>query len=302
MLFSICTATFNRAHTLARVFDSLQAQSEKKFEWIVIDDGSVDDTAAIVEQFIQISMFEIRYLFQENQGKHVALNKGIAMAKGKFFLVADSDDELMPNSLAIFHKYWLGIPMAERNKYTGVTGLCIDKEGHVIGDRFPSEIFDSNSLEIFYRHRILGEKWGFHRTKVLKEFPIPELSGLSFYSEGLIWNAISRRYKTRFINKVVRIYHQNEPDRLSLRNNKTQAKHMIFYVSYLNNDSDYLFIAPLRFAKTAARGIQLSLHCSENLNKQLKRLKTIKLRCLWVVCFPIGLVLYLLDKLPLNNK
>ena len=80
MKFTVCTATFNRAHTLHRVFDSLVKQQFTDFEWLVIDDGSTDDTKTLISQWQSKASFPIRYRFQENQGKHIAINTGVALA------------------------------------------------------------------------------------------------------------------------------------------------------------------------------------------------------------------------------
>ena len=101
MLFTICTATYNRAHTLNRTFDSLMCQSEKDFEWLVIDDGSTDKTDALVRKWQAIAPFPIRYEYQPNQGKHIAVNLGAAKARGELFIIADSDDEFPSNALEI---------------------------------------------------------------------------------------------------------------------------------------------------------------------------------------------------------
>ena len=86
MLFTICTATFNRAHTLQRVFDSLSAQTLDDFEWIIIDDGSTDETKFHVSKWQETAPFEIRYHYQPNKGKHIAINKGVDLAQGEFLL------------------------------------------------------------------------------------------------------------------------------------------------------------------------------------------------------------------------
>ena len=95
------TPAFNRANTLHRVFDSLKTQSHRSFEWIVVDDGSIDNTKKIVSCFQGIADFPIRYFYQPNSGKHVAINRGVDRAKGEFFLIADADDAFKPQTLQL---------------------------------------------------------------------------------------------------------------------------------------------------------------------------------------------------------
>ena len=295
MKFTVCTATFNRAHTLHRVFDSLVKQQFTDFEWLVIDDGSTDDTKTLISQWQSKASFPIRYRFQENQGKHIAINTGVALANGELFLVADSDESFLPNALDVFHDSWIAIPEAARTGFAGVTGLCVSQDGQVIGDHFPEDVMDTTALEISYRYRVDGEKWGFYRTDVMKEFPSPTLTGLPFFSESVIWHAIGRKYKTRFINSPLRIYHQDSGNHLTQRLPAAPAPAGIFYVMSLNNDHDYMFIAPLFFIRIAAHGVRFSLHRSESLRIQLRRLERPKLKALWIFAYLPGALLYFWD-------
>ena len=103
MIITVCTATFNRAHTLHRVFDSLKAQTFQDFEWLVINDGSSDETEMLIARWQSRTSFSIRYKYQQNQGKHIAINLGATLALGDFFVVADSDDAFLPNALEVFY-------------------------------------------------------------------------------------------------------------------------------------------------------------------------------------------------------
>ena len=82
MLFTVCTPAFNRAHTLERVFDSLVTQTLRDFEWLVVDDTSSDDTEALINRLASIADFQIRYSYQENQGKHIAVNRRSSVGAG----------------------------------------------------------------------------------------------------------------------------------------------------------------------------------------------------------------------------
>ena len=109
MIFTVCTPTFNRAHTIHLVFESLKQQTFTDFEWLVIDDGSDDETSTLIKQWQSEAFFPIRYKFQENQGKHIIANLGVEMARGEL-LVADSDDSFKPEALEVFCEYWFSIP------------------------------------------------------------------------------------------------------------------------------------------------------------------------------------------------
>ena len=179
MRFTVFTPTYDRAHTLDRVYNSLCAQTFTDFEWVIVDDGSNDNTAQLVAGWRKENVFPIYYEKQSNQGKHIAVNRGAQLARGELFLIADSDDSFPSNALQIFHKAWAEIPKTERQNYTGVTGLCIDQSDNIVGDEFPLDVFDSTPADCFYLHDIKGEKWGFHRC-VIRQFPFPSLQGFRF--------------------------------------------------------------------------------------------------------------------------
>lgn len=179
--FTVFTPTFNRAHTLHRAYESLKAQTFRDFEWLIVDDGSNDNTKALVEKWQMEASFPIRYIFQENQGKHVAFNHGVELAEGELFLTFDSDDACVPVALERFKYHWDNIPLNEQNNFSAVTALCKDQKGTLVGDKFPLDITDSDSLEIRYKYKVKGEKWGFHRTDILKQFPFPDFENIKKY-------------------------------------------------------------------------------------------------------------------------
>src|SRR5690242_19362698 len=98
-LFTVFTPTYNRAHTIERVYRSLCTQNCRDFEWLVVDDGSTDGTEALIRQWQHEAEFPIRYFWQPNAGKHVAMNRGVAEASGSLFLTLDSDDACVPWAL-----------------------------------------------------------------------------------------------------------------------------------------------------------------------------------------------------------
>lgn len=103
--FTVFTPTYNRWHTLHRVYYSLSSQTFKDFEWLIVDDGSTDDTKNLVQNWQKKSKFTIRYYYQPNLGKTAALNRGVKLALGKLFLILDSDDGCIPKALEKFKYY-----------------------------------------------------------------------------------------------------------------------------------------------------------------------------------------------------
>src|SRR5437764_8622953 len=113
-LFTVFTPTYNRAHTIKRVFDSLSAQTLREFEWLVVDDGSTDKTSELIAAWAKAVDFPIRYFRQEHSGKHIAYNLAVRAARGQFFLTLDSDDGCVPHALERIAYHWNMIPACDR--------------------------------------------------------------------------------------------------------------------------------------------------------------------------------------------
>lgn len=234
MLFTVFTPTYNRVGTLRRLFDSLRRQTFTDFEWVVVDDGSTDGTRELVQGFQAEATFPVRYFWQKNQHKKAAINRGVREALGELFLIIDSDDELLPTALERFAFHWNAIPDAERPRFSAVTCLCQTPEGQDVGSRFPrgpqGDWCDSNSLEMRLQHRVTGEKCGFHRTSVMRQFPFPEeIPGL--VSEAIVWWPIAAAgWKTRFVNERVRVYHRPaDGDNLTTRDMSLHAPGISYF-------------------------------------------------------------------------
>jgi glycosyltransferase involved in cell wall biosynthesis len=106
MLITVFTATFNRYNELKRVYECLKLQTYHDFEWIIVNDGSSDNTDELVNTWISEKLLDIKYYYQPNQGKHIAFNYGVRVALGTMFVNLDSDDVIVPNALELFVKYW----------------------------------------------------------------------------------------------------------------------------------------------------------------------------------------------------
>jgi len=201
--FTVFTATYNRAHTLRRVYESLLSQTMHDFEWLIVDDGSTDDTEACVQEMIRDTRLTIRYIKKSNGGVHTAHNVAIEQASGKLFLRLDSDDACVPQALEALLEKWLEIPENRRYSYSGVSCLCMQPFGELVGDAYPTDGWDSDYAVL---GSLRGEKWGFHRVDVLREHRFPEFAGERFCPEGLVWARLHDKYKTRCFNVSLRIY------------------------------------------------------------------------------------------------
>jgi hypothetical protein len=300
--FTVFTPTYNRAHTLHRVYESLLAQTYRDFEWLIIDDGSADNTREKIERWQQENLFPITYIYQENQGKHIASNQGVATAQGELFLTFDSDDSCVPEALERFKYHWDSILTEQNSTFSGVTCLCKDEDGNIIGNKFPFNPTDSDSLEIRYRFKIIGEKWGFHLTNVMREFPFPEISGCNYVPENIVWSTIARKYKTRFVNEPLRTYWDGEDQvtnkQKPLRSlSRGSRAHALLHQEVLNKELDYFTMAPVHFLKSAIHFSRFSFHANRNILTQFNSLNTLGGKILWLITLPIGGLVYCKDYL-----
>jgi len=296
-LFTVFTPTYNRAHTLPRVYASLATQTCRDFEWVVVDDGSTDGTRDLVAGWRAAGDFPIMYQWQENAGKAAATNEGVRTASGELFLIADSDDEFGPEALERFRTHWLSIPAQERGAFTGVTALCCDAQGRVVGESFPQSPLDSDSLELYYRYGIRGEKWGFHRTEVLRAHPFPVGTGTRHFPEDVVWRAVARRYKTRFVNDVLRVYHQDAGQQLTRSSPAQWRAFRTYYARRLCEDREWLGVAPLAFYLIMVNYARFCFGEGERPASQMARLDAAALRLLWAAAAPVGIALAARDYL-----
>ncbi|ELC8400768.1 glycosyltransferase family A protein [Clostridium perfringens] len=194
---TVITTTYNRALLLPNVFNSLQMQTSKEFEWLVVDDGSNDDTENIVADMKKKATFEIRYLKKENGGKHKALNLGISKIITPLTIILDSDDSLLPNAIELIIKYALKYKC---NKNIGVFSfLKCYTNGEIVVPMENDEII-SDYTQYRIKENRPGDMAEVFYTNVLKEVPFPEFKGERFLSEDVVWIEIAKKYKCVFVN------------------------------------------------------------------------------------------------------
>lgn len=203
MLITVFTPTYNRGHLLPRLYESLCRQTFTDFEWVIVDDGSVDNTKSLVNKFLvdSVEFLGIRYFYQENGGKHRAINRGVKEARGELFFIADSDDSLPPDALEQVARVYETVRGDE--SFGGVCGLDGTFDGDIIGSGLPLEVMDVNSIDLRNRYHVTGDMKEVFRTEVMREFPFPEIPNERFVPEMLVWNRIATKYKLRYFNRII---------------------------------------------------------------------------------------------------
>lgn len=205
MRITVFTPTYNRGYIITNLYRSLQRQNFSDFEWIVVDDGSTDNTEELFSAFAkENNKFEITYLKTENGGKHRAINKGVQIARGELFFIVDSDDYLTDFALKRIDEVEKTIE--EKDSFAGVCGLKGFSEEKIIGTTYHEDGFlDITNLQRD-KYKIRGDKSEVLYTEILKKYPFPEFEGEKFLTECIVWDKIANDgYKLRFFNDIVYI-------------------------------------------------------------------------------------------------
>lgn len=205
-MISVFTATYNRAKELKDLYASLQRQTFKEFEWVIVDDGSTDDTKSVIDEFINNNDMEITYKYQKNGGKMRAHNTGLALVKGEYFVEIDSDDYFVDDALEVIYNSYQKIN--DDYNIAGVVFLNYKKNSkEIIGTPFPKNNMIETYFNIYNNYNVTGDKEFTFKTDIIKLFEFPMLEGEKFVPEALLFNRISEKYKFLYCNEGV-IYKQ----------------------------------------------------------------------------------------------
>ena len=221
-MLTIFTPVYNRAHTIARLYDSLCLQGSGDFEWVVINDGSSDNICEVLENISVHAPFNVKFFSQQNRGKHTAHNKALKIASGKYFMIIDSDDWMVPGAINDIFSVINKIDALDET-VVGASMLSVLESGEVLGDKFPVDGWIGRSYEYFDTFNIKGDKQNIVRTDVLRKMPYPEFEGEIQVAPGLIWNRVCLNYRIIHLNIPVQVV-EYQSDGLSARIVEMQAK------------------------------------------------------------------------------
>lgn len=221
-MITIMTPTYNRAYILEKAYISLKNQTSFDFEWIIIDDGSSDHTEQLVRQWKEAhNAFDIVYFKQPNGGKHRAVNRGVNMARYDWFLILDSDDQLVETAVQTIHN-WIA-DVSGQKEIVGVAGLrgSTDKP---IGGTPKQEYVDATNLER-KKYGLLGDKAEVYKTEILAKYPFPEFKGENFIRESAVWDHIAKDgLKLRWYNEIIYLCEYIEDGLTQNTNDETYSK------------------------------------------------------------------------------
>ncbi len=200
---TIITPTYNRGQQLGKLYDSLLKQSDKDFNWLIVDDGSTDDTESIVQEWIRENKLALKYIKKKNGGKHTALNVGIPQIESPWTFIVDSDDYITENAIQLIKQK---ISADDSDIICGLAFLRQSKNGGYLTNKLvPSSGMVDDFCHCRYNLDIQGDMAEVWKTRCLKEFPFPEFENEKFCSEDVVWISMAQKYKMCFYNEVIYI-------------------------------------------------------------------------------------------------
>ena len=201
---TVFTPTYNRAYILGDLYHSLQRQTCMDFEWLIVDDGSADDTKALVASWQGVeNPFPIRYIYQENGGKCRAINRGLKEADGRLFFTVDSDDYLTDDAIEKVIQWDGELPKdGHFCGYVGNRGITPTQTPNRL---FPGGYLDGTALDRY--DQVDGERAFVFYTEIHRKYLYPEFPGEKFLTEAVTWDLMAHDgYKMRFYNDIIWIW------------------------------------------------------------------------------------------------
>lgn len=282
ILLTIFTPAYNRAYSLVRCYKSLVEQSCKEFIWLIIDDGSTDNTKELVREWQQCDNgFEIHYVYKENGGMHTAHNRAYELIDTELNVCIDSDDYMGENAAEKIITFWKNYGS---DKYAGIIGLDADFEGNIIGRPLPEQR-KSITLSGYYAEGGKGDKKLVYRTNLMKKYPpYPAFSGEKYVSLGYKYLLCDQEYELLILNEVLcNVEYQLDGSSTNM------------YRQYLRNPQGFAFIRKIdmQYDKSLKRKFMTCIHyvSSSIIARNKKFLQESPEKFLTACAIPFGIVL-----------
>lgn len=288
-MISIFTPAYNRKKELKRLYESLESQTDKRFKWLIIDDGSTDNTKDYINEIIKKSTFKINYYYKENGGKPSAHNFAINICETKYMLIVDSDDYLTSNAIEILN---MKICQIDKNeKISGIIGMRgkISKTGQIkpLSTRIPNVKY-STGLELYQKLGFEGDTLRLYKTKILKKYLFPIISNEKFISENVVFDKIDTKYKMLVIEEILYLC-EYQDDGLTRNINNIRIKNPIGYALSLKSTAE----TALTLKKKVGVTCLYIMWCKKF---KIKSFINYKNKILYLMCYLLAICLMIIKK------
>lgn len=291
-ILTVFTPAYNRGYILNKCYESLCRQTCKDFIWMVIDDGSTDNTAQLVKNWQSTDNgFEIKYIYKKNGGMHTAHNTAYENIKTELNVCIDSDDYMTDDAVENIIDFW---NKNKSDQYAGIICLDIDsKTKSVIGKELPNK--KSTTLMGYYENGGLGDKKLVYRTDVINSVEAyPEFSGEKYVGLAYKYHLIDQNYELLIMNKPVCVVEYQD-----------DGSSVNMFKQYLKNPKGFAFYRKSEMLLTKSRkrcfiecihyvSSSIISHNSKFINESPRKLLTI-------LAIPFGIVLTVYIKIKSNS-
>ena len=281
-MLTVFTPAYNRAYTLHKCYESLKRQTNKNFKWLIVDDGSTDNTKELVMKWKEEVDFEIKYIYKKNGGMHTAHNTAYENIDTELNVCIDSDDYLTDEAVEIIINEWKRV---KNENLAGLGALNIFENGKVIGTKFPENLKTAKYFDIYNKHGVKGDKKFIYRTELTRCFPYPEFEGEKYVGLDYKYKKLDEKYEVALVNKVVCIveYMEDGSSKNMLRQYRNNPKGWCFFrlenLKIPNTSIKYKF-------KESVHYISSSLILKDN-----KFLRKMPYKTIAILAIPFGFLL-----------
>lgn len=289
---TVFTPTYNRAYCLSKCYESLKRQTCKDFIWLIIDDGSTDNTKQLVHIWIEENIIEIRYHWQDNKGMHGAHNTAYKLIDTELNVCIDSDDYMPDDAVEKIISFW--------NKYgtvkvSGIVGLDSDTNGRIVGTKLPQHLKRSTLFDLYNRHGVSGDKKLVYRTDLTKQYQYPIFKKEKYVGLAYKYYMLDQQYELLLMNEVLCCV-EYLPDGSSLN----------MFTQYRKNPNGFAFyrkeLMKLPFASLSFKFKQAIHYVSSSmLSKNGQFLSETPSKTLTFLAVPFGIMLYCYIKTKTRN-
>lgn len=281
---TVFTPTYNRAYCLHKLYESLCRQTSHDFEWLVIDDGSTDNTQALIQSWIRENKIKIIYVFKDNGGMHTGHNKALSLIDTELNVCVDSDDYMANNAVELIVNFW---QENKTDKYAGILGLNTYIDGQLVSNKkFPEGVKGGKYSELKNKYGIVRDVKFVYSTEIIKKYSgYPTFENEKFTPLGYKYAMIDQDYDMLFLNEVLCIVEYME-----------DGSTVNMYKQYFNNPKGFAYSRKMSFlpSYTIKEQFVTGVHLvAESMLAKQNPFKQNPSKVLTAFASPLGFALYL---------